>query len=532
MNAVYDIYKLDENGLRDELITRYTALDAQLNRSKTSQITLAGTCLGKVPLALADRIALVRNGTQIFSGIVTTQNINCGDCANNVKNWEAGIEGDSIVLGWRYVLASASGADPSGIQVGEDVYDKRPNNNDETSTRSALDRMLYYIRKHAGPAAHESRRLVTVSQADDDTRGTQGRSAYHIKKLTEVIKEVGEPDELFPAVNTNSSGDRVLTVPEIRDRTAEVVVAPEFGNVQGWEVSREYPKFNACWVISGVCTEDNGDGTQTETRVWVYAEDEKSVEKYGRIETVVTKSDIHIVREDPDKEDVVPVTEAEVRKMLEAEASAQLKDAAAAGHGGALEDKLKADLLLQAAVEGVVPEAPARYQPTSAQLRERIQQELASELKVPNNSAFDTEKEITMKKVAGMMYLTKLERKAQAEGSPVPTLTHKEMQKNVDTLMKSKAFRNMFEGPNAARNVAAQVRDGRMTSVFENLDRNKALLDQQRQKQLQQNQLQHNQNQLQQNAQNQPQQPIEQQQPRRRSNSMYVPRHAEGHGLG
>ena len=130
------------------------------------------------------------------------------------------------------------------------------------------------------------------------------------------------------------------------------------------------------------------------------------------------------------------------------------------------------------------------------------------------------------------MYLTKLERKAQAEGSPVPTLTHKEMQKNVDALMKSAAFRKMFEGPNAARNIAAQVRDGRMTSVFEKLDRNKALLDQQRQNQLQQNQLQHNQNQLQQNAQNQPQQPIEQQQPRRRSNSMYVPRHTEGHGLG
>lgn len=329
MNAVYDIYKLDENGLRGELITRYTALDAQLNRSKTSQITLTGTCLGTVPLALADRIALVRNGTQIFSGLVTSQGISCGDCANNIKDWEAVIEGDSVVLGWRYVLASASGADPSGIQVGEDVYDKRPNNNVETSTRSALDRMLYYIRKHAGPAAHTSRRLVAVSEADDDTRGTQGRSAYHIKKLTDVIKEIGEPDELFPAVATNSSGDRVLTVPETRDRTEEVVVAPEFGNVQGWEVSRDYPKFNACWVISGVCTEDNGDETTTETRVWVYAEDEESVEKYGRIETVITKSDIRIVLEDPDKEDVVPVTEAEVRKLLEAEASAQLKDAAA-----------------------------------------------------------------------------------------------------------------------------------------------------------------------------------------------------------
>lgn len=191
-----------------------------------------------------------------------------------------------------------------------------------------------------------------------------------------------------------------------------------------------------------------------------------------------------------------------------------LKDAAVAGHGGALEDKLKADLLLQAAVDGVVPEAPARYQPTSAQLRERIKQELASELKVPNNSAFDTEKEITMKKVAGMMYLTKLERKAQTDGTPVPTLTHKEMQKNVDTLMNSKAFRNMFEGPNAVRDVAAQVRDGRMTTVFEKLNRNKAILDQERQ-----NQAPQRRNQLQQNE----EQAEQQNQRLRRNNSMNIP---------
>ena len=118
-----------------------------------------------------------------------------------------------------------------------------------------------------------------------------------------------------------------------------------------------------------------------------------------------------------------------------------------------------------------------------------------------------------------MMYLTKLERKAQAEGSPVPTLTHKEMQKNVDALMKSKAFRNMFEGPNAARNVAAQVRDGRMTSVFENLDRNKALLDQERQ-----NQAPQRRKQLQQDVEQ-----AQQQNQRRRNNSMNIPGPALNH---
>ena len=84
----------------------------------------------------------------------------------------------------------------------------------------------------------------------------------------------------------------------------------------------------------------------------------------------------------------------------------------------------------------------------------------------------------------------------------------------MDALMKSAAFRKMFEGPNAARNAAAQVRDGRMTSVFENLDRNKALLDQERQ-----NQAPQRRNQLQQNE----EQAEQQNQRLRRNNSMNIP---------
>ena len=250
-------------------------------------------------------------------------------------------------------------------------------------------------------------------------------------------------------------------------------------------------------------------------------------------ELVATRAAVEAIRGSKKSLDVPIDAEklGEARKQLNARGGADsffdeanrtvLKDAAVAGHGGALEDKLKADLLLQAAVEGVVPEAPARYQPISAQLRERIKQELASDLKVPNNSAFDTDKEVTMKKVAGMMYLTKLERKAQTDGTPVPALSHKEMQKNVDTLMKSAAFQKMFEGPNATRNIAAQVRDGRMTGVFESLNRNKALLEQERQ-----NQPQQRQNQLQQN-------PAQvQQQNQQQRNNQEGPAEAEGPVLG
>ena len=328
MNGIYEIYKLDKDGLRESLLQKYESLDAQLNRSKNSKVSISGICGDNVPLKLSDRIALVRNNTQLFSGVVTELQIECEDCENNIKSWEAGAEGDAVVLGWRYVFATSNNTAPGNIEVGEGVYDKLPNNNDENSTQSALNRMLYYIRKHAGNNAHATRRLLTVSQADDNTRGEQGRSAYHIRRLSDVISEIGKSDELYPQVSTNTAGTRILTVPEDRDLTTTLVISPEFGNVAGWSRSQKYPKFNACWVISGVYEEEK-DGKTTETRLWVYAEDSESVEKYGRIETVITKSDIKIVAADPDTPDVVPVTEAEARKLLEAEAKNQLKENAA-----------------------------------------------------------------------------------------------------------------------------------------------------------------------------------------------------------
>ena len=329
MNGVYDIYKLDNSGNRDSLITTYTHLSGELNRAKSSQFTLTGTCIGTSPMALADRIEIVRNNTQIFSGYVSNLLTDCEDVANDIKTWEAFVSDDESVLSWRYVFATSNNTAPAGIEVSEDVYDKLPNNNDESSTQSALNRMLYYVRKHAGANAHSSRRLVTVSENDDNTRGEQGRSAYHIKRLSEVVSEIGNESELYCKVNTDSSGARVLTVPAVRDRTSAVIVSPEFGNVAAWKREEEYPIYNAVWVISGASEEDDGNGNITQIRVWVYAEDATSIAKYGRIESVVTKSDVKIVPADPDNEDVVPITRNEVVVMLEEEASKRLKSGAA-----------------------------------------------------------------------------------------------------------------------------------------------------------------------------------------------------------
>ena len=163
-----------------------------------------------------------------------------------------------------------------------------------------------------------------------------------------------------------------------------------------------------------------------------------------------------------------------------------LYDAAIAGHGGALEDKLKEDVLRQAAAEGVLTPTPERYRPKADQLRDRIKKNLDAELKVPNNPVFGAEKETVMKKVAAAMYLTKLEKQAKDNGQGVPVVNPNDMKTNVDTLMRSSAFKMMFEDENTAKNTAELVRDGRMSTVIEQLGNNKAALKEQREQRLQQ----------------------------------------------
>ena len=163
-----------------------------------------------------------------------------------------------------------------------------------------------------------------------------------------------------------------------------------------------------------------------------------------------------------------------------------LYDAATSGHGGALDDKLKEDALRQAVADGVLPPTPARFRPTSPQLRERLKENLASELKVENNPIFDAEKETAMKKVASAMYLTKLEKQARDNGLVNPVVNPEDMKTNVNTLMNSKAFKMMFDGANAARDTVKMIKDGRMASAFEVLNNNKAALQAQRQRQQEQ----------------------------------------------
>ena len=207
----------------------------------------------------------------------------------------------------------------------------------------------------------------------------------------------------------------------------------------------------------------------------------------------------------------------------------KLHDAAKEGHGGALEDLVKADCLRQTAEAGLLPQSvPDRYKPKAEEVREAIKKSIDSKKSIPTEQMTPEHLEQLKKQVAAMMYLSKLEQNAAKNGASVPPLDPTEMEKQTSALRSSKAFKDLFRGDELAKtrqNAAA----GRMSNLFTQFNENKTRLDQQAQqrRQLQRQQAQ-NQHRPMVDEREQPEpvqrpnlQPDGEAQPRRRANSIH-----------
>lgn len=209
----------------------------------------------------------------------------------------------------------------------------------------------------------------------------------------------------------------------------------------------------------------------------------------------------------------------------------ELRNAALSGHGGALEDKLKASILQQSSKNGVLPNTlPDRYKPSCAQLREKLRANLQTDYIQRPTQDYDIpeNKKACMKQVAASMYLSKLESQARSKGEPVPILNEKEMEKQVNKLVDSRAFKNMFSSPEATRRIVGQVGNKHLVEVFTEFSNKGGKLELGKEAELQrQNELQRRNSVQQQNRpqelQNQPQE-LQNDQNRRRAHSFAEPR--------
>ena len=327
MNGFYQIFKRNKRtGRKSELVERYTTLTINLNWGDVGKFTLKGETVDKTELDIGDCILVYRNYQQIFSGVVTSLSINCSDTSTNFKKWTATGKEDSVVFSYRVNVP-----DPTDLTFHNDYTD--------TFEGYGYARLLHYIRRNLGDEANiveiEEQeegdpiiRLKTVRELEglvipgERSLGNNDISSYRFKQLNAILKEIGKevnPETkeewgLYPIyVWDSETGEKRIEIQQLRDRTKEVYISPVFGNVTSWSKTSSYPKYNAVWVVSGswddkehekkvVNPETGEEETVTPTtRMYIHLEDRESIEKFGRIEKVETRSDIKVV-EDKNKD--------------------------------------------------------------------------------------------------------------------------------------------------------------------------------------------------------------------------------------
>ena len=151
----------------------------------------------------------------------------------------------------------------------------------------------------------------------------------------------------------------------------------------------------------------------------------------------------------------------------------ELYDAAISGHGGALEDLIKQDVIKQTAQSGKLPkQMPERYRPTIAETRLAIQKDLAAK----NLGQVKRDPEQFKNQIATVMHLYRVEVQAKQKGQPVPTMKADYMETEPAKLKKSEAFQEMFKDDNAIRLTLQNAGKGSISKLYETHEENKAAI--------------------------------------------------------
>lgn len=321
MNGSYKIYIRDrETGLRDTILERYTSFSLTLNWGELSKFSVSGASIGTVEVEPGDGLVFYRNNVLLFCGTVETVEAECTDVNANLKEWTVTGYEDSIIF--RHYLALA---DPTEIKFDDDLADN--------VSGYAWNRMLYYIRRNMGADALADRRISGLTLPESSATGQNTESSIRFATLEKTLDDIG--NEVDENGNENGlharyfcdpdTGAKSIIIKEQRDMTADIIISPQFGNIINWKKTQTIPEVNAVWVVSG----SYETGTEGETaRLWVYQEDTASVEKFGRIEKVVTKTDVKVVADNPDTPEDETVTQADAYTLLNNEARKTLQEGA------------------------------------------------------------------------------------------------------------------------------------------------------------------------------------------------------------
>ena len=148
-----------------------------------------------------------------------------------------------------------------------------------------------------------------------------------------------------------------------------------------------------------------------------------------------------------------------LKNFLEKTPAAELKDAATAGHGGALEDKYTEYAVNRAYQLGKVPSGvPDRYRPTPDQLTKKFQTEIQSNLKTKDEKWFKDNSDQIRKETAALLYMKQVNAEKSTDVGRKSLMSHDKMEEGITKILTDPKFNNMYKelGPKKTAQLASQ----------------------------------------------------------------------------
>ena len=320
----YEIYTKGADGKRAGLVRDWTAVSLVFRWNDESKFTLSGSGREACPFKRGTGIVVFRDGEAILSGLASSIESQY-EAATEVWSWSVTGIDDIGLLARRVIYPDPTTADPStATATAYTVTGKL-----ETAVLSIIG-----MNAEEGKALND-RRIPNLTTAVSQGAGDE-------VTLTSTFDEL--LDFILTALSDSSLGIRETWKPKTgafeigivtaEDRSRNVVFSVENGTLAGWKHTQEAPEANVniCrgMEISSTAEATASDDTTADTETpkvyqWAVASDAESVERWGRIEKYVERSDISTIKdeeagtEETPEETLVRLQKAAAEELLEAE---------------------------------------------------------------------------------------------------------------------------------------------------------------------------------------------------------------------
>lgn len=268
----YEVYLKTEEGKRGSLVNGIMSISATFRLNQPVKWSMTGAGLEECPINDGAEIAVFRNGTVLFCGYMDKKKTHY-DAGTRIYDWEISGQSDLGKIARRLTFP-----DPSSTEI--------PNpNNSYTASGIISTILLDVIDQNAGSNANIYRKDEKLIISEQRPVGETESIDWKLDSLLKMVQDgLKNTDIQICETWDMENGTWDIEIGNPQDVTDKVIFSVDNGSISSWEKTVTAPKANYLLVIGGNDANDQ--------MMYVRVQDDDSIDKWGRIEGTVTRTDI------------------------------------------------------------------------------------------------------------------------------------------------------------------------------------------------------------------------------------------------